>query len=219
MDLNSENDNENDKNNSNQNELTLKLLILGDSRVGKTSLILNYVDKMFPEAHISTLGVEYKEKTIIKNNFNIRLQIWDTAGEERFRSITKNIFRNANGILFVYDVTNKESFVNIKNWIKDTENVDKEIKGLIIGNKIDLDEQRVIFYEDLEEIGEKYGMPFLETSAKNGTNVNECFETLIDELFKNKSRDEIKSLYLRKNKNDLSISTKKTNVKGKGSCC
>ena len=212
--------NENENNNDKANELTIKILLLGDSRVGKTSLLLNYVDKMFPEAHISTLGVEYKEKTINKNNFNIRLQIWDTAGEERFRSITKNIFRNANGILFVYDITNKESFVNIKNWIKDTENIDKEIKGLIIGNKIDLEEERKISLEDLEEIGQKYNKPFIETSAKTGANVNECFEVLIDELFKNKSRDEIKSMYLRKNKNDLSISTKKTKAKEKsGGCC
>jgi Ras-related protein Rab-1A len=209
-----------DENNKNDKTLlTLKLLIIGDSRVGKTSLLLNYVEKIFPEAHISTLGVEYKEKEIIKDNYIIRLQIWDTAGEERFRSITKSIYRNANGILFVCDITNRESFKNIKNWIKDADNVDKDIKGIIIGNKIDLDNERVVSVEDLEEIGKKYNMPFIETSAKTGMNINKCFEVLIDELFKNKNADEIKEEYLRKNKNDLSISTKKTNVKEKGGCC
>ena len=209
-----------DENNQNDKTLlTLKLLIIGDSRVGKTSLLLNYVEKIFPEAHISTLGVEYKEKEIIKDNYIIRLQIWDTAGEERFRSITKSIYRNANGILFVCDITNRESFKNIKNWIKDADNVDKDIKGIIIGNKIDLDNERVVSVEDLEEIGKKYNMPFIEASAKTGMNVNKCFEVLIDELFKNKNEDEIKEKYLRKNKNDLSISTKKTNVKEKGGCC
>ena len=209
-----------DENNQNDKTLlTLKLLIIGDSRVGKTSLLLNYVEKIFPEAHISTLGVEYKEKEIIKDNYIIRLQIWDTAGEERFRSITKSIYRNANGILFVCDITNRESFKNIKNWIKDADNVDKDIKGIIIGNKIDLDNERVVSVEDLEEIGKKYNMPFIETSAKTGMNVNKCFEVLIDELFKNKNADEIKEEYLRKNKNDLSISTIKTNVKEKGGCC
>ena len=209
-----------DENNQNDKTLlTLKLLIIGDSRVGKTSLLLNYVEKIFPEAHISTLGVEYKEKEIIKDNYIIRLQIWDTAGEERFRSITKSIYRNANGILFVCDITNRESFKNIKNWIKDADNVDKDIKGIIIGNKIDLDNERVVSVEDLEEIGKKYNMPFIEASAKTGMNVNKCFEVLIDELFKNKNADEIKEKYLRKNKNDLSISTKKTNVKEKGGCC
>ena len=209
-----------DENNQNDKTLlTLKLLIIGDSRVGKTSLLLNYVEKIFPEAHISTLGVEYKEKEIIKDNYIIRLQIWDTAGEERFRSITKSIYRNANGILFVCDITNRESFKNIKNWIKDADNVDKDIKGIIIGNKIDLDNERVVSVEDLEEIGKKYNMPFIEASAKTGMNVSKCFEVLIDELFKNKNADEIKEEYLRKNKNDLSISTKKTNVKEKGGCC
>ena len=209
-----------DENNQNDKTLlTLKLLIIGDSRVGKTSLLLNYVEKIFPEAHISTLGVEYKEKEIIKDNYIIRLQIWDTAGEERFRSITKSIYRNANGILFVCDITNRESFKNIKNWIKDADNVDKDIKGIIIGNKIDLDNERVVSVEDLEETGKKYDMPFIETSAKTRMNVNKCFEVLIDELFKNKNADEIKEEYLRKNKNDLSISTKKTNVKEKGGCC
>ena len=209
-----------DENNQNDKTLlTLKLLIIGDSRVGKTSLLLNYVEKIFPEAHISTLGVEYKEKEIIKDNYIIRLQIWDTAGEERFRSITKSIYRNANGILFVCDITNRESFKNIKNWIKDADNVDKDIKGIIIGNKIDLDNERVVSVEDLEETGKKYDMPFIETSAKTRMNVNKCFEVLIDELFKNKNADEIKEKYLRKNKNDLSISTKKTNVKEKGGCC
>ena len=219
MDIKVEDENENENNNNKINELTIKLLLLGDSRVGKTSLLLNYVEKIFPEAHISTLGVEYKEKEIIKDNYIIRLQIWDTAGEERFRSITKSIYRNANGILFVCDITNRESFKNIKNWIKDADNVDKDIKGIIIGNKIDLDNERVVSVEDLEEIGKKYNMPFIEASAKTGMNVNKCFEVLIDELFKNKNADEIKEEYLRKNKNDLSISTKKTNVKEKGGCC
>ena len=200
-------------------ELSIKLLIIGDSEVGKTSLLLKYVDKTFPQQHISTIGVEYKEKAITKDNFNIKLQLWDTAGEERFRSITKNIYKNANGVLFVFDVTKAETFANVKHWIKDTENIDKDIKGVIIGNKIDLKEERVISIKDMEEIGEKYNMPVLETSAKDGTNVNECFELLIDELFKNKSNDEIKEMYLRKNKSDLSISTRKTNITEKGGCC
>ena len=199
--------------------LNIKILILGDSMVGKTSLLLNYVDKIFPEAHIATLGVEYKEKEIKKDNYNIRLQIWDTAGEERFRSITKNLYRNANGILFVYDITNKQSFINVKHWIKDTNNIDKEIKGIIIGNKCDLENERTITMEELEEIGKQFSLPVLETSAKTGNKVNECFELLIDELFKNKSVEEIQSMYLRKNKSDLSISTKKTNVSQTKKCC
>ena len=140
------------------------------------------------------------------------------AGQERFRSITKSIYRNTHGVLFVYDITKKESFVNVKNWIKDTENIDKDIKGVIVGNKIDLEDKRVITYQDLEEIGNKYKMPVLEVSAKKFININECFDKLIDELFKNKSKDEIIQAYLRKNKSDLSVSTKNS-VRNQRGCC
>ena len=207
-----------DEGNKDQPELAIKTLVIGDSRVGKTSLLLKYVDKSFPEEHISTIGVEYKEKLITKDGFNIRLQIWDTAGEERFRSITKSIYKNTHGVLFVYDITQKETFANVKHWIKDTENIDREIRGVIVGNKIDLPD-RVISKTDLDEIGEKYKMPVIETSAKEGTNVNECFELLIDELFKNKTHDQIKEIYLRKAKSDLSISSKTINTNKKKKCC
>ena len=212
-----------DKNNENENsdklDLALKILIIGDSQVGKTSLLLEYVDKMFPEEHISTIGVEYKEKFIKKDEYDIKLQIWDTAGQERFRSITKSIYRNANGVLFVYDVTNKESFENVKHWIKDTEKIDKDIRGIIIGNKIDLIEKRKILKEDLDELGKKYDMPVLDVSAKNAINVNESFDLIVEELFRNRSKEEIKNMYLRKKKNDLSISSKKTNLKNQKACC
>ena len=207
-----------DEGNKDQTELAIKTLVIGDSRVGKTSLLLKYVDKSFPDEHISTIGVEYKEKLITKDGFNIRLQIWDTAGEERFRSITKSIYKNTHGVLFVYDITQKDTFANVKHWIKDTENIDREIRGVIVGNKIDLPD-RVISKTDLDEIGEKYKMPVIETSAKEGTNVNECFELLIDELFKNKTHDQIKEIYLRKAKSDLSISSKTINTNKKKKCC
>jgi small GTP-binding protein len=207
-----------DEDNKDQAELAIKILIIGDSRVGKTSLLLKYVDKSFPEEHISTIGVEYKEKVESRDGFNIRLQIWDTAGEERFRSITKSIYKNTHGVLFVYDITQKETFANVKHWIKDTENIDKEIKGIIVGNKIDLPD-KVITKTDLDEIGEKYNMPVIEVSAKEGTNVNECFDLLINELFKNKTNDQIKETYLRKAKSDLSISSKAINANKKKKCC
>jgi Ras-related protein Rab-1A len=201
-------------------KLSLKILLIGDTQVGKTSLLLNYTDHIFPEEHIATIGVEYKDKFIIKDNYNIRLQIWDTAGQERFHSITKNIYRNANGVLFVYDITNQESFNNIKNWIKDLQNVGKDIKGVIIGNKIDLEKNRIITKEDLEEIAKKYEMPFLETSVKNNININEAFELIIDELLKNKDVNQIVEQYSRKTRSDLSISTKRTERKNKkGGCC
>lgn len=207
------------ENNLNKKEISLKLLIIGDSRVGKTSLLLKYVDHVFPEDHIATIGVEYKDKYVNKGDYNIRLQIWDTAGQERFHSITKNIFRNTNGVIFVYDITNKASFNNIKNWIKDTESVDKDIKGIILGNKSDLEDEREIEKEDLEELGNKKNIPVLECSAKENINVNEGFDLIIDELLKDKNENEIMEMYSRKTRSDLSISTKKPGNQKKGKCC
>jgi small GTP-binding protein len=201
-------------------KIAFKLLLMGDSQVGKTSLLLNYTEHIFPEEHIATIGVEYKDKYIIKDNYNIRLQIWDTAGQERFRSITKSIYRNANGVLFVYDITNKESFANIKNWIKDLQNVGNDIKGIIVGNKIDLDPERIIDKKDLEEMANKYQMPFIETSAKQNTFVNDAFNLIIDELLKDRTEEQIVEMFSRKTKSDLSVTTKKTNEKlKKNGCC
>ena len=213
------NDNEDNDSESSQNQISLKILIIGDTLVGKTSILLKYVDHIFPEEHIATIGVEYKDKYIIKDNYNIRLQIWDTAGQERFHSITKNIFRGTNGVLFVYDITNRQSFLNIKNWMKDTENTDKDIKSVILGNKIDLDEKRAITKDELEELGKKKNFSFLECSAKENININEAFNLLIDELLKGKDEKKIMEMYSRKKKSDLSISTKKTANSKKGGCC
>ena len=201
-------------------KLSLKILLIGDSQVGKTSLLLKYTEHVFPEEHIATIGVEYKDKFIVKDNYNIRLQIWDTAGQERFHSITKNIYRNANGVLFVYDITNQESFNNIKNWIKDLQNVGNDIKGVIIGNKLDLEQKRDVSKEYLEEIGKKNQMPFLETSAKQNINVNEGFDLLVNELLKGKNENQIVEMFSRKTRSDLSISSKSTaKKKKKGGCC
>ena len=201
-------------------KLSLKILLIGDSQVGKTSLLLKYTEHIFPEEHITTIGVEYKDKFVIKDNYNIRLQIWDTAGQERFRSITKNIYRNAHGVLFVYDITNKESFLNIKNWIKDLQNVGNDIKGVILGNKIDLEQKREVQKELAEELANKNEMPFLETSAKQNIKVNEGFDLMINELLKDKSENEIIEMFSRKTRSDLSISTRKTvEKKKKRGCC
>ena len=201
-----------------KNNISLKILLIGDSMVGKTCLLLNYVDHVFPEEHIATIGVEYKDKYIIKDDYNIRLQLWDTAGQERFGSITKNIYKGVNGVLFIYDITSRKSFNSIKKWIKETENCDEEIKGVILGNKVDLEDERQVYKEDLEEIGKEKNMKVLEISAKNFININECFDLLVEEILDKKTEKEIMDRYSRKKKNDISISTKKT-VKQKKGCC
>ena len=204
--------------NAGENNISLKILLIGDSMVGKTCLLLNYVDHVFPEDHIATIGVEFKDKYITKDNYNIRLQLWDTAGQERFNSITKNIYRGANGVLFVYDITNRQSFNSVKKWIKETESFDEDIKGIILGNKIDLEDERKVDKDELEEFGQERQMKVMEISAKSNINVNECFDLIIEELLDKKTEGEIMERYSRKKKCDLSISSKQKITKKQGCC-
>ena len=133
---------ENNSNNNPLSEIRLKLLILGDSAVGKTSMLLKYTDNFFPESHLSTIGIEFKIKGIKFNDFLVHLKIWDTAGQERFRAITKSYFRGSNGVIFMYDITKKETFKNVKGWIKDSENNNFGFEKILVGNKIDLEQYR-----------------------------------------------------------------------------
>ena len=162
-----------------------KVLLLGDSSVGKTCFLLRYCDKTFQEAHLSTIGLDYRLKTMtLKSGKNIKLQIWDTAGQDRFRAITKNYYKGANGIILIYDVTNLQSYENVKNWINQIK--DEANPNVIIylaGNKVDVkDEDRVVKTVDGKKIADEYNLKFYETSAKSGINVNLIFEELVENV-------------------------------------
>ena len=133
------------------NEINVKLLIIGDTNVGKTSLLLRYIDDYFPDKYMATIGVEYRVKEIEYRGFKIKLQLWDTAGQERFHSITKNFFHNADGIFFVFDITNKKSFKGIRNWIKESEEINNEAKRILLGNKCDMIHQRTVSIKEIEK--------------------------------------------------------------------
>ena len=162
----------------------LKILIIGDSNVGKTSILLQYTSNFFQETHIATIGVEFKLKEIMLDNIEYKLNIWDTAGQERFKAITKSFFKAADGIVFVYDVTNKPSFENIKNWIKDAESKANDFKIIIVGNKIDLNDSREVSFEEGKNLAKKKNCPFFESSAKDKINIDEIFITLLEEILK-----------------------------------
>ena len=132
-------------------DIKLKILILGDSNVGKTSLLLNYVDNYFPDSHVSTIGIDYKIKVIKIKDLEIKIQLWDTSGQERFRSITHTFLKGANGIAFIYDITNKKSFENVKDWIKDAEINGSGFEKILIGNKIDLEGKREVSSDFLKK--------------------------------------------------------------------
>ena len=171
------------------NEINLKILLIGDSSVGKSSILLKYIEDKFSENYVSTIGIEYKIKTLIINWKKVLLRIWDTSGQERYRSITQNFYRNANGILFIFDITNKETFENIKNWIIDSDSEDNQVIKVLVGNKIDIDENRKIDNDIIQKYAEKKGMKYYETSAKEGINIDLVFRK-IAELILSKSEEE-----------------------------
>ena len=190
-------------------EIKFKILVLGDSSVGKTTLLLKYVDGYFPTLYVATIGVEFKTKKINVDGIDITLQIWDTAGQERFRSVTKSFLKGADGIIYVYDVTNKESFDNLKTWINTAEESITDFKKIIIGNKIDIEDKKKVSTEMLEKFCEKQDLKGLETSAKDGTNVNEMFELLTKMIIDGKTKEELLIKYNNEGK------TKGKNIKKK----
>ena len=174
----------NPNNNSDQNyEFIFKVLLLGNSNVGKSSLFLRFVDDIWNDTFVPTIGVDFKIKTFEIDSKKIKMQIWDTAGQERFKNIIASYYRGAHGILLLYDVTDKDSFKNLSNWLIEIEkNASKNVLKVLIGNKTDLEEKRVITYNQGKEFADTYGLKYIETSAKKNLNVNEAFETLGREL-------------------------------------
>jgi Ras-related protein Rab-1A len=160
-----------------------KLLLIGDSGVGKSCLLLRFADHTYTESYISTIGVDFKIRTIDLDGKTIKLQIWDTAGQERFRTITSSYYRGAHGIIVVYDVTDVESFNNVKQWLNEIDRYAVEnVCKLLVGNKCDLVAKRQVDYDTAKDFADKLDIPFLETSAKAATNVEKAFLTMAAEI-------------------------------------
>ncbi|KAM9375011.1 ras-related protein Rab-8B [Phaethornis superciliosus] len=160
-----------------------KLLLIGDSGVGKTCLLFRFSEDAFNTTFISTIGIDFKIRTIELDGKKIKLQIWDTAGQERFRTITTAYYRGAMGIMLVYDITSEKSFDNIKNWIRNIEeHASSDVERMILGNKCDMNEKRQVSKEKGEKLAIDYGIKFLETSAKSSINVEEAFFTLARDI-------------------------------------
>ena len=170
----------------------IQLIMVGESGVGKTSLIRRYTNNIFNTNHLETIGIEFFNKEERINDQIIQIKLWDTAGQEIFHSLTKNFYRKADGIIIVYDITNKESFERVQDWIKsvyDNTETYKEIQMIIVGNKIDLEEMREVRKEDGLKIGKYYEIDFFEASAKNAEGVNNFMIKIIGDILNNKVND------------------------------
>ncbi|CAJ0581169.1 unnamed protein product, partial [Mesorhabditis spiculigera] len=163
-----------------------KVLIIGDSGVGKSSLLLRFAENSFRENFITTIGVDFKLKTFVVDGQRIKLQIWDTAGQERFRTITSTYYRGTHGVIVVYDITAGETFANVKRWLGEIDTHCQSVGKILVGNKCEDTERRIVDPADSTAFAASMNIPHLETSAKENVNVEEMFKLITREILRTK---------------------------------
>lgn len=190
---------------------TVKIMILGESKIGKTSFINRYTNNVFRLNYISTIGIDFQIKNIEIEEKNIKLQIWDTAGQECFKSLTKNYFRNSHGFIIGYDITDRNSFEAIDDWIRQIKEFrDCKNNIVIIGTKSDLEDERVVSTEEGRQLAKEHYTQFYETTAKDNINVNETFNYISQEILHSIENGEIPE------RTSIAINNKKGS---KNKCC
>ncbi len=192
---------------------SINIMTLGNTAVGKTSFIIKYTEDTFQEVYLSTIGIDFKVKTVTIKDKQYKLFFYDTTGQERFRSLSFNIIKNAHGIILMYDITNKSSFDSIPEWIKNI----KESKGedfpmILCGNKIDKEDERVITREESEELSNEYVIDFFEISNKNGINIEKAVLSLVKKILRHNK-------YKKQDLNTSVLSNKEIKSKKKFECC
>lgn len=175
-------------------QFIFKIVLLGDSGVGKSNLASRFTKNEFHKDSKSTIGVEFATKTVqIDDNKLVKAQIWDTAGQERFRSIGSSYYRGAAGAMLVYDITNRNSFNHIPAWLREVrENADEDCLIMLVGNKGDLNDQRTVFVRDGRSFARRSGLAFIEASALDGTGVETAFHRILEELYKMQVKDSLR---------------------------
>ena len=201
---------------------TCQLLIIGDSSVGKTSIISRYANGTFKEEYIATVGLDYYTKDEIIDNKTIQIKLWDTAGQERFKALTQNYFRNAEGVLLTFDVTNTDSFNNLKDWIgsikTNMESKNIFLPLIIVGNKIDMEDAREINKEDAEKFVSDNNYKYFETSAKTGEGVDDAIRDLVNQVLEQGDQLDDHKIEARKSVQLKDAKVESAEVKKKGCC-
>ena len=202
-------------------EMMIKIILIGDSAVGKTNIMSKYLKGAFQQNSKATVGVEFGSKLFKVDNHNIKAQIWDTAGQEKYKAITGAYYKGSKGAFVVYDITRKDTFDSVDRWINDLKvTADQNINIILIGNKSDLEDKRDVLKEQGEEKAKSFGCAFLETSALNGDNIDKGFELMVNEIFKkyaSESFEDDDDLGIMEKGEDINL--EKSNNVEKKSCC
>ncbi len=199
--------------NNTNNTLIYRVIVVGDANTGKTNILLRYTDNAFSENISYTIGVDFRIKQVRYQDKNIKLQLWDTAGQDRYNAIIKLYYRGAHVMLMVYDITDISSYHHIQKWHSESYSETEKAIKILVGNKLDYSEIRGISYNDALSYADSIGVPYIETSAKTGENVDKLFELILDELLKINSVT--KTEIMKEKKVVLVEKTKKP----KSSCC
>ena len=196
---------------------TFKILLIGNPSVGKSSIFSQYIDNSYYNLGISTIGLDFKIKTIKIDNQYIKLQIWDTGGQEKFKTITRSYYRGSHGIIIVFDITNRNSFDNIRNWIYEINNYSENTCNILVGNKLDLIDKREITYKEAKEFAAMHDLTYIEVSASNNINIHNIFDFLSKELIEQTNKN--LKIYNKQILNNHYISLNDTEDKKKKYCC
>ena len=203
-------------------EMMVKVILIGDSGVGKTNIMSKFLKNQFMEESKATIGVEFGSKLFNHEGHKIKAQIWDTAGQEKYKAITGAYYKGSKGALVVYDITQKKTFENIEKWVNDLKAAgDPKITIILIGNKNDLDDKRQVSKDQGEEKARSFGCAFLETSAYSGDNIDKAFNYMVKEIYEKFSNDSTGEDELAPGSNGEDVKLDKVNDNNikKKSCC
>lgn len=168
----------------------VKVIVIGDSGVGKTNMITRFCENHFKDTYVATIGVDFKIKSLVVNDKKFKMQIWDTAGQERFKNITQTYYKGAAGIVMVYSITDHTSFTNIERWMQQIDtHAPENVSRVLVATKKDLESERAVTFQEGKDLADRYGIQFLEVSAKEGLQVKESFEALGREIVKKYEED------------------------------
>ena len=199
----------------------LQIIILGDGAVGKTSIINQYASEKFLEDHIATLGLDFAQKkyTTKADGKEIPIKIWDTAGQERFKTLTQSFYRKADGVIISFDLTEKPSFNNVRNWVESLNtHADKNAARVLVGNKIDLVDDRQVTQQEAQALADQYGIHYHETSAKANQGLTEVFEDIFEQSYANKFMNQNQDEELKARSESMKLGPK-GKKKDKSGCC